>query len=237
MVADIVVLLFVAAIMVRGYLRGLLSQIATIGAALALWFFFDLWFPPVDLWLEGLHEVLTQFAILRRIAAFSGAYLIVALVVAAIEHLLVARVSFLKSGNTWMGAALGLVKGVAYAVVIVWLVQVATGGGKAVSDKRQPAWMSDSVVFCRLALWNPVRVMSAREMLEKSGAEEWGQRTYAQLAQEPMVRRILEERGLPLPAAPAEEDASNGEEALPEAGLKESSSGVPSSLEEVRPPE
>jgi hypothetical protein len=237
MVADIVALLFVAAIMVRGYLRGLLSQVATIAAALGLWLFFDAWFPPVDLWLAGLHEVFDQFAVLRRITAFFGAYLTVLLGLSAIEHLLVARVRALRSGNSWMGASLGLLKGVAYAVVIVWLVQVATGGGEAVSEKRQPEWMSDSVVFSSLGLWNPVRVMSAREMLQKSGAEEWGRRTYTQLAQEPIVRRMLKERGLPLPAAPAQEDADTTNESSAPADDLEPDVQLPTSLEVVPPPE
>jgi hypothetical protein len=237
MVADIVALLFVAAITVRGYLRGLLSQVATIAAALALWFFFESWFPPVDLWLTGLHEVFAQFAILRRMAAFSGAYLVVVLLLTAIEHLLVARVRFLTSGNTWMGALLGLVKGVAYAVLIVWLIQVGSGGGEAVSEKRQPAWMSDSVVFAGLAVWNPVRVMSAREMLERSGAEEWGRRTYTQLAREPMVRRILEERGLPLPAAPAENDAVNTNQEPSPTTVHAPASELPTSSGAAQPPE
>jgi len=138
MVADIVVLLFVAAITVRGYLRGLVSQIATIGAALALWFWFDSWFPPVDVWLGGLHEVLARFESLRRMVAFSGAYLGVMLVVTAIEHLLVERVGLLKAGNTWLGAALGLAKGLVYTAVAVWLIQVVVGGGDAISDEEQP---------------------------------------------------------------------------------------------------
>jgi len=215
MVADIVVLLFVAAITVRGYLRGLVSQIATIGVALALWFGFDFWFPPVDEWLVGLHEVLARFESLRRIVAFSGAYLAATLLLSAIEHLLVERVSLLKAGNTWMGAALGLVKGIVYAAVSVWLIQVVVGGGDAVSDDRQPDWMSDSAVFSQLALWNPVRVLSAREMLAQSGAEEWGRRTYAQVAQEPIVRRMLEERGLALPPPESGEDGASGDTAAP----------------------
>ncbi len=208
MVADIVVLLFVAAITVCGYLRGLVSQIATIGAALALWFWFDAWFPPVDVWLGGLHEVLARFESLRRIVAFSGAYLGVMLIVAAIEHLLVERVGLLKAGNTWLGAALGLAKGVVYTAVAVWLIQVGVGGGEAISDDEQPEWMNDSAVFGQLALWNPVRVLSAREMLAKSGAEEWGMRTYAQVAQEPIVRRMLEERGVAVPSPAAGEEGA-----------------------------
>jgi uncharacterized membrane protein required for colicin V production len=237
MVADIVVLLFVAAITVRGYLRGLVSQIATICAALALWFWFDAWFPPVDVWLGGLHEVLARFEILRRIVAFTGAYLGVTLILAAIEKLLVERVSLLKAGNTWLGAALGLAKGVAYTAVAVWLIQVVVGGGEAVSDDQQPEWMSDSAVFGQFALWNPVRVYSAREMLAKSGAEEWGRRTYVQVAQEPIVRRMLEDRGIVVPPpAAGEGGVLNG--AVPQDEADAPATGhSPASSELGQPPE
>ncbi len=239
MVADIVVLLFVAAVVVRGYLRGLISQIATIGAALALWWLFDVWFPPVDSWLVGLHDAFATFEILRRLVAYSGAYVSILLLLAVVEHLLVERIGLLKAGNTWMGAALGFAKGLVYVTVAVWLTQVVVHGGEAVSEERQPDWMTDSVVFSQLALWNPVRVMSAREMLEQSGAEEWGRSNYAQLVQDPRVRALLQQRGLQLPSIPSKSGSSEAEsdtEIVPSSEAQAPAADGPATSSEGAPP-
>jgi hypothetical protein len=202
-VADIITLLFVAGIGVRGYMRGLLAQVATLGSALLLWLLFDLWFPPVDAWLQLQHASLAEFEMLRRIVAYGGAYFVLVILIMAVEFLLVERIGVIKASNSWMGGVLGLVKGVAYAVVLVWLIQIGVGGGKASTEvAQQPSWMAESVVFERLALWNPVRVMSARELLEESGVVEWGERTFAQLAQDPRVRNMLQERGIKPPPPP-----------------------------------
>ena len=236
MIADIVVLLFVAVVMVRGYLRGLISQIATIGAGLALWLLFDSWFPPVDNWLSGVHEVFAQFETLRRIVAFSGAYFGIVLVVAALEHILIERVGLLRAGNTWLGAALGLAQGIVYVVVAVWLIQVVVGGADAVSDEVKSPWMSESVVFTQLALWNPVRVVSAREVLERTGAEEWGRRTWAQLAQDPTVRQLLEARGVSIISPSAGSDSKGDEEQGPASEKAQSVEERATASEEAPPP-
>jgi hypothetical protein len=207
-VADIITLLFVAGIGVRGYMRGLFAQVATVGSALLLWLLFDLWFPPVDGWLQLQHPALAEFEMLRRIVAFGCGYLALVLLIMALEFLLVQRIGVMKASNHWMGAVLGLAKGVVYAVVLVWLIQIGIGGGGARTDvDERPAWMAESVVFERLALWNPVRVMSARELLEESGVVEWGERTFAQLARDPRVRSMLEGRGIKPPPLPPEAEA------------------------------
>ena len=204
MVADITALLFIALVTVRGYLRGLLAQVAVIGAAVALWLTFGLWFPSVDGWLATRHETFASYSSLRRLVAFSGAYALILLLVSAIEHLVVEQVALLKAGNSWAGAALGLSKGLVYAAVAIWLIQVAVAGGEAVREQPTPNWMADSVAFQKLALWNPVRLSSARELLDASGTEAWGRRTWTQLARDPRLQRILEARGAALDVLPAE---------------------------------
>ena len=204
MVADITALLFIALVTVRGYLRGLLAQVAVIGAAVALWLTFGLWFPSVDGWLATRHETFASYSSLRRLVAFSGAYALILLLVSAIEHLVVEQVALLKAGNSWAGAALGLSKGLVYAAVAIWLIQVAVAGGEAVREQPTPNWMADSVAFQKLALWNPVRLSSARELLDAPGTEAWGRRTWTQLARDPRLQRILEARGAALDVLPAE---------------------------------
>lgn len=203
MVADILALLLVAGIGMRGYMRGLVAEVATLAIALLLWLSLDLWYPPADEWLGLQHALLAEFGVLRRIVAYSGAYAILLLIILALEALLVDRIALLKAGNRWLGATIGLARGMLYAVLLVWLIQVGAAGGRAVEEiEQQPDWMAESLVFHQLALWNPVRVMSARELLEESGASEWGKRSYAQLVRDPRVRSMLEQRGIKAPSLP-----------------------------------
>ena len=202
MVADILALLLVAGIGMRGYMRGLVAEVATLAIALLLWLSFDLWYPPADEWLGLQHALLAEFEMLRRIVAYSGLYFTLFLITLLLESLLVERIALLKAGSRWFGATIGLMRGMLYVVLLVWLIQVGTAGGGAVEKiGQQPDWMAESMVFQKLALWNPVRVMSARELLQESGASEWGERTYAQLVRDPRVRNMLEQRGVKAPSA------------------------------------
>ncbi|MBJ93618.1 MAG: hypothetical protein CMP23_04000 [Rickettsiales bacterium] len=233
MVADITALLFIALITVRGYLRGLLAQVAVIGAAVALWLTFELWFPSVDGWLAARHETFASYSSLRRLVAFSGAYALILLLVSAIEHLVVEQVALLKAGNSWAGAALGLSKGLVYAAVAIWLIQVAVAGGEAIREQPTPDWMADSVAFEKLALWNPVRLSSARELLDASGTEAWGRRTWAQLARDPRLQRILEARAAELDVPPVENQDQDQEPGVPAPGPQDQEASPSPSPEEL----
>jgi len=164
---DIIALLFVVSLAVFGWIRGLISQVATIGAALGLWLTRDLWGEPMDGFLQSLGPALAQHPFLRRIVGFLLLYVAIVLLVAAIEYGIVRRLGPLRLSNHWAGAALGAVKGLVYAVVLVWLLQTVTLWRQAPGESAPP-WLTESRVVGIVGPWNPVRLFTVREVVDEA---------------------------------------------------------------------
>ncbi len=167
MTIDIIAVLFVAGLAVFGWIRGLISQVATVGAAVGLWLTRDLWGQPMDGLLQSLGPALAEHPFLRRIAGFLLLYVAIVLLVAAIEYGIVRRLGPLRLSNHWAGAALGGVKGVVYAVVLVWLLQTVTLWRQAPGESA-PSWLTESRVVGLVGPWNPVRLFTLREVVDEA---------------------------------------------------------------------
>lgn len=164
MVLDIAFVAFVLALILLGWFRGLLSQVVTIGALLLLWWFFAIWYPPVDGVLASLGPAFEQHAFLRRLVGFAGAYLVIVLLVGVIEVVLVKRVGALSFSNHWAGGALGGLKGLLYGLAILWGIEAVVLWGRPV-DEPPPPFLAESRVLGLAGDWNPVRVLTLREAL------------------------------------------------------------------------
>ena len=167
MTIDIVALLFVVLLTVLGWFRGLVAQIATLGAAVLLYLTRDLWADPVTGVLGAGVPTLAEHPVLGRLVAFVLLYLSILVVVFIIERAVIKKVGPLKLSNHWLGAVLGAVKGVAYAVIAVWLVEAAVLWEQE-PEEATPGWLADSLVVRQVGPWNPVRLFSLKEMVEEA---------------------------------------------------------------------
>lgn len=167
MTIDIVALLFVVLLTVLGWFRGLIAQVATLGGAALLYFTRDLWAEPVTGLLGKGIPTLAEHPALGRLVAFVlllGAVLIVAF---AIERTVIKKVGPLELSNHWLGAVLGGVKGLVYAVLAVWIVE-AVVLWEMEPEEQSPAWLDDSMVVGLVGPWNPVRLFSLKELVQEA---------------------------------------------------------------------
>jgi len=167
LVLDLVVVAFVILLGVLGWFRGLISQVVTIGAFVALWLTKHLWLDAVSGWLAGLGQAMADHEFLRRMVAFWGAYFLIVVAVFVIERLVVNKVGPLKWSNHWAGAALGGVKGIVYAVLGIWAVQSIALWDQQPDDPT-PAWVEGSFVVSQVGPYNPVRLFSLREIIDET---------------------------------------------------------------------
>ncbi len=164
MLLDIAFVAFVLALILLGWFRGLLSQVVTIGAFFLLWWFFAIWYPPVDGMLSSLGPAFEQHPFLRRLVGFSGAYMSVVLLVGLLEVILVKRVGALSFSNHWAGGLLGGVKGLLYGLAILWGIEAVVLWGRPATEAPPPL-IAESRVLTAAGPWNPVRVLTLREAL------------------------------------------------------------------------
>ena len=166
MAVDALAVIFVLALTALGWFRGAIAQLVTIGAALGLWFGWELWYPPVDLWLAGMGPAFNDHPFVRQGTAFVGAYLAVVIAVFLVERLVVQNVEALDATNRGAGAFLGGVKGIAYAIALIWIVEGMTIWGKP-KEEPMPAWWGESGFVELVGPYNPVRVFTLKELAEE----------------------------------------------------------------------
>lgn len=165
MVLDLLILAFVILLGVLGWFRGLISQLATIGAFVGLWLTKQLWLDDLSALLAGLGPAMADHEFLRRMVAFLGAYFVIVVLVFVVERLVVNKVGPLKWSNHWAGAALGGLKGGLYAVLAVWMLQTVALWEQQ-PEEPAPRWLEDSFVVSQVGPYNPVRLFSLREIID-----------------------------------------------------------------------
>jgi uncharacterized membrane protein required for colicin V production len=164
---DLIALTFVVLLAVIGWYRGLISQAATIGAAVGLWFTTDLWAGPVGDQLAFLGDAFAEHGFLRRMTAGLLLYFAIVLGVMIVERLVVQRFGPLKLSNHWAGSCLGAAKGVVYGAIAIWTVQTIALWEKQ-PDEEPPAWLSESKAAAFIAPYNPVRLFSLQELIAEA---------------------------------------------------------------------
>ena len=164
-VLDLAFVVFVIAIAWLGWFRGFISQVAGLGSAIALWIFFDLWYPPIDLALAGLGHAFADYPYIRKLVGFVGAYFVCMLVIFGVEAGFIRKVAALEVGNRGLGVVVGALKGVLYATALLFFVETAILWQKP-GDDPVPSWMRDSVALHVLGPYNPIRVFTLKEALE-----------------------------------------------------------------------
>jgi len=194
---DIAALLFVVLLTVLGWFRGLVAQIATLGGALLLFVTRDAWADPVTAVLGKAIPALSQHPVLGRLVAFVVLLGLLLIAAFAIERAVIRKVGPLKLSNHWLGAALGGVKGVVYAVLAIWLVEAAVLWEQE-PEEETPAWLADSMVVRQVGPWNPVRLFSLKELVQEAAERV----------------REREEDGRSAPLAPADDGEASRVEAI-----------------------
>jgi uncharacterized membrane protein required for colicin V production len=164
---DIVALLFLVLLTVLGWFRGLVAQIATLGAAVLLYLTRDLWADPMTAVLGAGVPTLADHPALGRLVAFVLLFLAILILAFIIERAVIRKVGPLKLSNHWLGAVLGAVKGVVYAVLAVWLVEAVVLWEQE-PEELTPGWLADSFVVQQVGPWNPVRLFSLKEVVEEA---------------------------------------------------------------------
>ncbi len=158
---------FVVAIAWLGWFRGFIAQVAGFFSAVALWVFFDVWYPPVDLVLAGVGPAFSEHPYIRKLVGFVGAYFVCMILIFLVEAGLIRKVGALETGNRSLGVAVGAVKGFLYATALLWMVETAILWKKP-PDVPAPSWLTQSVALHTLGPYNPVRVFSLKEALENA---------------------------------------------------------------------
>jgi len=200
---DILILVFVVLLTVLGWMRGLISQVVTIGAAVALWLTAGIWSGPVAAGLGKLGGPFADHDFLARMAGFLLLYGLIVVVVFLIERKIVNKVGPLKLSNHWLGGVLGATKGVVYSVVAVWVLQTFVLW-KQPAEEPAPDWMEGSIVVERVGPYNPVRLFSLRELVDAAAERVAEQRAEGEdqanpsgrlqkIEEAPSVRAIIEE--------------------------------------------
>ena len=170
MVADIAILVLVTVLTVMGWHKGLLSQILTLGSIALLWFTKATWLPPASVVVAQFGPAFADNFFLRDMAASLLLFLLLLLGGWILEHRVIRRSKLLRSGNSWSGAVLGLAKGLAYGVVLLWLAQTAALWGDGPED-APPAWTQESLALQLVGPLNPVRVMTLREIVDRMSSQ------------------------------------------------------------------
>ena len=80
---------------------------------------------------------------------------------------MIKKVGPLKLSNHWLGAVLGVVKGVVYAVIAVWLVEAVVLWEQE-PEEETPGWLADSLLVQKVGPWNPVRLFSLKEVVQEA---------------------------------------------------------------------
>ncbi len=166
MPVDVAFVVFACAIAALGWFRGFIAQVAGFGAVVGLWACFDAWYPPVDLALAGLGPAFAEYPYLRKCAGFLSAYFACMFLIFVVEAAIVRRVGALEKGNRMLGVAVGAVKGLLYATALLWMVETALLWRKPPHDPV-PSFLSESVAVATLGPFNPARVYSLKEALER----------------------------------------------------------------------
>lgn len=167
MTIDIAAILFVALLAVLGWFRGLVGQIAGLGALLLLWFTREAWEGPAVSILGHVLPAATGHPVLGRLVAFSVLLLALLLAVFLVERAVIRRVGPLRTGNEWLGAVLGGLKGAIYAVLAIWLVEAAVLWNQE-PEEPAPSWLRESRAVRLLGPWNPVRLFSLKEIVQEA---------------------------------------------------------------------
>lgn len=188
-VTDAVALMFVVALTMLGWYRGLLAQVVPMGAAFALWWFFDLWYPPLDGKLAALGPALSEYPSVRRLVGGALGWFGLVVLFALLEALVIRNIGLLEAGNRGLGAVLGLIKGVLYGAVLIWIVETIVLWGRT-PDRPVPDWITDSALFEIVGPWNPVRVYTLREVLAK-GTRSKGEQAAAPVEETARARALF----------------------------------------------
>lgn len=177
MALDLSLAVFVLAMALLGWMRGLWSQLAGIVAFAAMWIGFDLWYPPIDALVAGIGGVFAEYPQVRKLVGFVIGWFAAVLVLAVIEWGVIRRIDGLESGNRAFGLALGGAKGVVYAAALLWLVQGVEAWGRGPGAAPAP-WLRESRAVELLGPYNPVYVYVLKErVLEAVARAERARRT------------------------------------------------------------
>ncbi len=164
---DLLAVALVVGMATLGWFRGLISQVVTIGAAVALWLTADQWAGPVGDQLVFLGDAWAEHGFLRRMTAGLLLYFAIVLAVLIVERLVVQKFGPLKLSNHWLGAVLGGAKGVVYGAIAIWIVQTIALW-EMPPDEEPPGWLTESRAAATVAPYNPVRLFSLQELIEEA---------------------------------------------------------------------
>ena len=201
MVVELLAAVFALCFSVLGWIRGLWVQVLFLLAVAVLYSSFDLWFPHLDPTLQNLGPALAELPFARKMVGFIVGYFVLVVVAALVEALLLQQVDELRGANRALGSLLGLVKGLVYGAVLIWIVEAAVLWGQEPGTPK-PRWMATSVAFEALAPWNPLRVMTLKHRLEEHLARQEQEQRWREIQ-----RRAAEKQAAGLDAEEAREQA------------------------------
>ena len=116
-----------------------------------------------------------------------------------IERKVIKKFGPLRWSNHWLGASLGVLKGVVYATLILWAVEAGTLW-KLPPEQEPPGWLEESGAVGLIGPWNPIRMFTLREVtdqmrLRAAKGEKLGGRSKRDetLSHAPPVRELINE--------------------------------------------
>ena len=166
MTADIALLSLIVFLAIMGWFKGFLSQVLTLGSAAILWFTKATWLPPASAIVANFGPAFADHFFLRDMTAGLILFVLLLILGWAFERNVIRPSKLLSAGNRWAGGALGLIKGLAYGVVLLWIAQPTALWGQK-PDDPPPAWTEESIALGLVGPLNPVRVMTLREIVDQ----------------------------------------------------------------------
>ena len=193
MTVDILSAAFLVVMTFFGWKRGLISQVVTIGSAYLLWVTRETWMGPVGNTLAKLAPAFADNFFLRDISSCLLLFGLLLFGVWVIEKKVVEKSGPLRFSNHWAGSILGLAKGLLYGTLLLWTIQ--TGAlWKQGPGETGPPWLRESIAVAVVGPWNPIRMFTLRELVDRIKERPTATDTEADSNDDPSQReRVLKQ--------------------------------------------